>query len=125
MCGGCQVEHSKKYSRLLERNACTPSSPYASAERYQAARVGKTLCSPRHGVCGHFLVKCTADVQAIEKHDVREAIDILVEDGDERWREQVEAWGAVYEEKAMRCARAGCCMQEGCAVSGREGTAEA
>lgn len=57
---------------------------------------------------GQSLIKRTANAQAIEKHDVREAIDILVEDGDERWREQVEAWGAVYEEKATRCARAGC-----------------
>lgn len=59
---------------------------------------------------GQSVVKRTADAQAIEKHDVREAIDILVEDGDERWREQVEAWGAVYEEKATRCAPGGCWM---------------
>ena len=47
-------------------------------------------------------------VQVVEKHDVREAIDILVKDGGERWREQVEAWGAVYEEKATKCVRAAC-----------------
>ena len=74
---------------------------------------------------GQYSVECAAGAQDIKRHDVREAVDILVEDGNERWREQVEAWGAVYEEKATRCARAGCCMQEGCAVSGREGTAEA
>ena len=44
--------------------------------------------------------------QVVEKHDVREAIGILVQDGGARWREQVEAWGAVYEEKATRCAQA-------------------
>ena len=37
--------------------------------------------------------------QVINKHDVRAAVDILVENGGPRFKEQVETWGAVFEKK--------------------------
>ncbi|KAK9822390.1 hypothetical protein WJX81_007759 [Elliptochloris bilobata] len=52
----------------------------------------------------HLLDRNDTDVDlVIKKHDVREAVDILVEDGGARFKEQVQTWGAVYEENAKSC----------------------